>query len=180
MKEQQKAFWQILYTLCAVFLFGALVGWIYELFVRRIVSGFWESPGMLFGPYLPIYGFGAASLFCLAHVSLPIKNKVVKGVVWLLFTGLILTMVEYIGGLIFVKGMGLNLWNYDGFAYNLQGLICPLCSLGWAFAGGLYLWLLHPLFLRIKGRILHLPTVQFLLAAGVGVVLADFIISLFL
>lgn len=180
MNKKQKAFWQTLYGLCAVFLFGAALGWVYELFVRRFAGGEWGNPGMLFGPYLPIYGFGAAALFALAHLPIPIKNKGLKMLIWLLVTGVVLTAVEYIGGLIFVKWLGLNLWSYEGFAYNVQGLICPLCSLGWALAGGVYLWFLHPLFLRIKGGVLQLQGVQFFLAAGIGGVLIDFFISLFL
>ncbi len=180
MKNHRNAFWQTVYTLCAVFLFGALIGWIYELFVRKIANGAWVNPGMLFGPYLPIYGVGAVALYGLAHVPMPIKNKALRVTAWLLLTGLALTAVEYVGGLIFVRWLGLDLWSYAQFPYNVQGLICPLCSLGWALAGGVYLWLLHPLVLRLKKGVVHCQAAQFLLAFGMGAVFADFLISIFL
>lgn len=45
-------------TLAFLFFIGSIVGWILELFYRRIVSnGKWINPGFLVGPYLPLYGF---------------------------------------------------------------------------------------------------------------------------
>ena len=180
MENKRNCFWQTLYTLCAVFLFGAVIGWTYELLLRRITGDAWVNPGMLFGPYLPIYGFGAATLFGLAYVPIPVKNKFWKGAAQLLLTGIILTAVEYIGGLIFVRWMGLDLWSYEQFSYNVQGIICPLCSLGWALAGGVYLWFLHPLVLRLQKHVLSAQTARFLLAFAIGAVCADFLITIFL
>ena len=45
-----------------IFYIGSTIGWILELFFRRIVHGFWVNPGSLIGPYLPIYGFGLCAL----------------------------------------------------------------------------------------------------------------------
>ena len=180
MKKKEKFFWQTAYTLCALFLIGAVVGWLYECVVRSISEKSWVNAGMLYGPYLPIYGLGLAVLYGLACIPLPIKNRLLKGVVQLLLSGVILTLLEYIGGLIFIRGFGLQLWNYEQFPYNLQGIICPVCSLGWAIAGGVYMWFLHPQVLRLRAVILQAEIVRFLLAFGIGAVFADFILSLFL
>ena len=45
-----------------IFFVGCTLGWILELFFRRIVHGKWVNPGFLVGPYLPIYGFGLVIL----------------------------------------------------------------------------------------------------------------------
>ena len=41
-----------------VFIVGCSLGWLLELFFRRIVHKKWGNQGFLIGPYLPIYGFG--------------------------------------------------------------------------------------------------------------------------
>ena len=45
-----------------LFFLGSTVGWIIELFYRKIIHGRWNNPGFLHGPYLPIYGFGLCLL----------------------------------------------------------------------------------------------------------------------
>ena len=42
------------------FMAYAVIGWIYEVFLEVVVYrwGF-SNRGFLFGPYLPVYGFGA-------------------------------------------------------------------------------------------------------------------------
>ena len=42
-----------------LFIIGAILGWILELFYRRFITmKKWINPGFLKGPYLPIYGIG--------------------------------------------------------------------------------------------------------------------------
>lgn len=45
-----------------LFFIGSTLGWIVELFFRRIAHKKWVNPGFLIGPYLPIYGFGLCFL----------------------------------------------------------------------------------------------------------------------
>ena len=45
-------------TLAFLFFIGSVIGWILELFYRRMISSKkWINPGFLVGPYLPLYGF---------------------------------------------------------------------------------------------------------------------------
>lgn len=48
-----------------VFIVGALMGWVLEVIYRRIKSPNkrWRNPGLLSGPWLPIYGFGTSFLY---------------------------------------------------------------------------------------------------------------------
>ena len=45
-----------------IFFIGSTLGYVLELFYRRIAGGKWVNPGFLIGPYLPIYGFGLCIL----------------------------------------------------------------------------------------------------------------------
>ena len=58
---------QIFLIVLYLFFFGAVGGWVLELLFRRFFSGAnperkWLNPGFLFGPCLPLYGFGTVLL----------------------------------------------------------------------------------------------------------------------
>lgn len=59
---------QVFLIVLYLFFFGGVGGWVLELFFRRFFSGAnperkWLNPGFLFGPCLPLYGFGTVLLF---------------------------------------------------------------------------------------------------------------------
>lgn len=54
---------QVFLIVLYLFFFGGVGGWVLELLFRRFFSGAnperkWLNPGFLFGPCLPLYGFG--------------------------------------------------------------------------------------------------------------------------
>ena len=54
-----------------VFLAGCLVGWIYEEIFYWITEGLLRNRGILYGPWLPIYGIGALGIYALK----PLKGR---------------------------------------------------------------------------------------------------------
>lgn len=54
------------------------------------------------------------------------------------------TLIEYIAGLIFIKGMGVKLWDYTNEWGNVDGLICPLYTLFWGILGAVYYYIVNP------------------------------------
>ena len=48
-----------------VFLTGCLVGWIYEEMFYWITEGMLRNRGILYGPWLPIYGVGALGIYAM-------------------------------------------------------------------------------------------------------------------
>ena len=130
----------IFFELLFLFFFGSVCGWVIELFFRRFGSlKKWINPGFLNGPYLPMYGCGTAILYAACHIPLP-KWALV------LILAVALTLLEYITGLIFIKGMKIKLWDYSNRWGNIQGIICPLFSLIWsAIAAGFVFFLYEPL-----------------------------------
>ena len=94
---------RIFLHLSFLFIFGSILGWILELFFRRIVHKKWVNPGFLKGPYLPIYGIGIVILYIVASVELPIDSKVATYILKTLAIGFLMTAVEYVGGIIFIK-----------------------------------------------------------------------------
>lgn len=134
-----------LVIISTLFVIGSLIGWIIELFFRRFVSQKkWMNPGFLTGPYLPIYGFGVLVLYAVSNIPLGITNQIADTIVRILIIGVGMTVVEFIAGLIFIKGLKVKLWDYSDRKGNIMGIICPSFSLIWLGVGSLYYFLLNP------------------------------------
>ncbi|MBQ4649344.1 MAG: hypothetical protein IJB73_01440 [Firmicutes bacterium] len=137
--------------LAFLFFIGCLLGWVLELFYRRFnksnISRNWVNPGFLVGPYLPLYGFGLCALYLLAGLEgTPLIENVTVGSKILLFIvmAFVMTLFEYIAGVIFIKGMKVQLWDYSNEKFNFQGIICLRFSVYWALLGAVYYFLIHP------------------------------------
>ena len=124
-----------------IFYAGCTLGWILELFFRRIVHGKWVNPGFLIGPYLPIYGFGLAALSAIYSLF---KNSDLNPIIIILLMGILMTIIELIGGIIGLKN-NVKLWDYSDRWGNYKGIICPLFSAIWTGAGALYYYVLAPM-----------------------------------
>ena len=168
------------YVLLLLFLFyiGSVFGWILELIYRRMINQEhkWVNPGFLVGPYLPLYGFGLTFLFLIACTEghIPIANEIIKKIVLFAIMAVMMTVLEYIAGVIFIKKMKIKLWDYSGMWGNIQGIICPLYSVFWAILGAIYYLFLHSHIIKIVNDIFSSTA----LALGVGVFYGFFIIDL--
>lgn len=142
------------YLLIYAFLFfiGCLAGWGIELIYRRFFSKNnpdhkWINPGFLTGPWLPIYGFGLCLMYVISGLIMiqPVSgNKVVDTVLILLIMMLVMTLIELIGGYIFVHYFDVRLWDYSDEKWNVKGLICPKFSLFWGLLGCFYYFVINP------------------------------------
>ena len=136
-------------SLCFLFFVGSCLGWVIEVFFRRFVSAKkWINPGFLTGPYLPIYGFGLVGLYAICSIPIDTGSYWGDAVVTILVMGAAMTIIEYIGGLIFIEGMKIKLWDYSNRWGNIQGIICPLFSLIWTVAGAVYYFAIDPFVIK--------------------------------
>ncbi len=138
-------------VLAFIFFIGSLLGWVLEFFFRKWFSTDnpehrWVNPGFLVGPYVPLYGFGLCTLYLLASLeryaflSDPFWNKALL----FLLMAVAMTAIEYVGGVIFILGMHIKLWDYSNCWGNVKGIICPLFSFFWAVLGAVYYFFIHP------------------------------------
>lgn len=131
------------FYLTFIFILGSVLGWLLELFFRKIVHKKWINPGFLSGPYLPIYGLGLITLYIIGIIDFNITNFILEMVFKILLVGVLMTLIEYIAGKIFIKFMGIKLWDYSKNFGNVGGVICPLFSFIWTLVGAVYLIFLH-------------------------------------
>ncbi|MDU4860507.1 putative ABC transporter permease [Terrisporobacter petrolearius] len=170
--------------LAFIFFIGSIVGWVIELIFRRFFSGAnperrWINPGFLIGPYLPLYGFSLCVLFLLAQININfIHNKFIEELVLFIIMALVVTFIEYLAGLIFIKGMNIKLWDYTDEHCNIQGIICPKFSFFWAVLSAIYYFLIHPHILESLYWLSNHLSFSFVMGFFYGVFVIDVCYSL--
>lgn len=136
-------------TLCLLFIVGGSCGWVIELIFRRCVHKKWVNPGFLAGPCLPLYGTGVVFLYIICSIDYSfIQSEVWRNVFVIALITVVMTLIEYITGLIFIKGLKVKLWDYSGRPGNIQGIICPLFTFFWGLVGAGYCIFIHPLLIK--------------------------------
>lgn len=58
--------------------------------------------------------------------------------------GISMSVLEFIAGLIFVKGFKVRLWDYSNMRGNIMGIICPVFSVIWFIVGIIFYYGLNP------------------------------------
>jgi len=165
--------------LAFLFFVGCLSGWVLELFYRRWAGKKWVNPGLLKGPYLPIYGLGVCFMYLICLVDFSFISIIwLQHVVRILFMGVVMTLIELIGGLVFINGMGIKLWDYSKRKGNFKGVICPLFSAIWTAIGALYYYILHPFILQWIGWFDNNIQFSFVVGLFFGVFIIDFITTM--
>ena len=162
--------YQYIISYMLLFAIGGVCGWVLEFFFRRIVHKQWVNPGFLNGPLLPLYGFGVIILYAIADINIESYWKILLYLV-------LLTLLEYIAGIIFIKGMGLKLWDYSKRWGNIQGIICPLFSAAWCAVGALFLFFLYEPLKQVFSWSMANIDFSFFLGLLYGILVIDMCIS---
>lgn len=120
-----------------IFLTGCMVGWLYEEIFYWITEGLLRNRGILYGPWLPIYGAGALGIYAMK----PLKKH---PVLLFLLCAAITAAVEYIIGWIGIQCFGLRLWDYREAFANLNGIICLRSIASFAVLGLVFHYMIEP------------------------------------
>ena len=138
--------WFVLFLVCSI------LGWILESTYRSILAKKPIDSGVLSGPFIPIYGFGALlvemvdTLFRYHHLG------------WKLALCILLcTLLEFLVSMFYETVFHLRLWDYSKMVLNIHGRVCLLYSLFWGLLGFVYLEILQTQLLWLVGRIRGVP-----------------------
>lgn len=183
--ENMTVFEIVFLTLTFLFMVGSMFGWVLELFFRRFISTKnperkWINPGFLMGPALPLYGFGLVSLFVMSllpyvgHDNIaPFSLGTDQVVIAILAMGLMMTLIEYIAGLIFIKGLKIKLWDYSDEPFNIQGIICLKFSIIWTILAAVYYFLIQPYVIKLLTWFANNIAFTFVVGMFYGILVID-------
>ena len=155
MKEDQKSsIWKVIIW----FTFYSVIGWCYEVFLEVVVYrwGF-RNRGILFGPYTPVYGFGALAFLILVQPLIRDRSSCDRlrriPLVFLLCM-CIATAIELATSYLLEYFTGSWPWQtYADYAINFQARIALSPSIRFGLGGILFLYILQPLFERFCDRL---------------------------
>ncbi len=109
------------------FLIYSVLGWcvesIYMSFCNRRIT----NRGFATGPFCPIYGFGALSVYFLLR---PFQGHYA---VLYIFGAVIATTFEYLVARLMQWLFGQVWWDYNDKPFNYQGILCLESSIAWGF-----------------------------------------------
>ena len=121
-----------------IFMLGCFVGWIYEEIFYWFTEGMLRNRGLLYGPWLPIYGVGALGIYALKPIK---KHPVLLFALCIAVSG----VVEYIIGFAGIYLFGMRLWDYRGLFLNISGIICFRSVISFGVMGLAFHYFLEPI-----------------------------------
>ena len=153
----------------------AVIGWIYEVVLETFIYrwGF-SNRGVLFGPWLPVYGFGAVIFVLLWYRIIkdkPLKQRLIRLPLIFLLTMATATLIELITSYLCEWTMDSWPWQtYADYAINFQARIALSPSLRFGLGGCLFLYIIQPALDRMTSKMKDRTVIA--IAVGILAVLA--------
>ncbi len=115
------------YEVVMWFLTYSMMGWLVESIYMSFCNHKITNRGFAKGPFCPIYGFGALTVF---FVLRPYSDNSIL----LFFLGSFLaTTLEFLTALVMKHIFGEIWWDYHENPFNYRGIICLESSIAWGF-----------------------------------------------
>ncbi len=151
------------YGLTRYFLLWVLfsfLGWAFETVVMLIEGYGFVNRGFLSFPVCPIYGTAIVFAYLLfgtlaepKGVMKLFSSSALRYALYVLVVFLLPTVVEGLTGWAFDRWLGVSLWNYSHYPYNVGGYVCLPISIGWGIGLFLCLQILFPPFKKLIGKL---------------------------
>jgi uncharacterized protein len=182
-----------------VFVLFSVAGWLLESVYRSLTERRPINPGLLAGPYLPIYGFGAILInlvrpqipdhhflliavgilsyfpgydqFILLKPLLTAFHIVAKGIVYITSA----TLLELFAGWSLERFFNIRLWDYNDRPWSIGGYVCLKFSLYWAVLAFALEYFLLPAALLLYGELTLSMTIISLLF--MEIIMVDFMVK---
>lgn len=139
--------WYGLLTYVLFFFTFSIMGWIWEVAVHFVQTGEFVKRGVLYGPWLPIYGSGGILVLILLR-------KVFKNAICTFFLTMMLSaIIEYSTSWALEKMNGVRWWDYSGYFMNLNGRICLEGIVVFGIGGCMIVYIVAPNLERIIKKI---------------------------
>lgn len=153
------------------FIVYSFLGWVMESVLKTVTQKKLVNSGFLYGPFCPIYGFGAIIMF------LFLKDFKDNIILLFLIGFFVLSLWEYLVGWLLEKMFNAKYWDYSNKKFNIKGRVCLLNSLFWGILGVVFITYMHP-FISDKIDMLDTNILIFLTAILSITIMVDMIISI--
>ena len=135
-----------LYHIVHWFLIYSFFGWVSESVYMSICNRKITNRGFMLGPFCPIYGFGALSVYFILR---PLSSNTI---VLYIAGALLATAFEYVVARLMQCVFGDVWWDYNDKPFNYKGVLCLESTLAWGLYTILMFRVLHKVVNNIVGR----------------------------
>lgn len=134
--------------------------------------------GIFYGPWTPIYGFGAIIILLIASfLKKKIKSKVILLISLFFSSAIILSILEYIGGISIEIIFNKTLWNYSKLPMNIGKYIAVEMALIWGIGSIIIVFILQPIIDKFISKIPVIITYLLIIFFSLDVILSLLFIS---
>lgn len=134
-----------------IFLFYSILGNLFERIIMFFINKNYIS-GFMGTIFTPIYGI-AALIIIYINKKINIKNKLLKVITQFFIFAVILSILEFLGGILIENIFNKIFWNYDKFKYNIGKYISLETSLIWGLMSLITIYIIHPLYKKFENKI---------------------------
>lgn len=150
------------YTLFWIFLYGSLIGFMFETLFGIIVQGRFECrSSMLYGPFNIVYGFGALALYLSLYRFIQSSTPII-----FLVGAVSGTAVELVCAWVQQTVFHATTWDYSALPLNIGGNICLLFTIFWGCLAVAWVRWIQPFLIGLIDRVprrIRKPLTLFLL-----------------
>lgn len=136
---------KMIYYINTFFIYS-FFGFIMETFLKTFFFPSMNN-GILYGPWIPVYGFGAVVIVIMMRT---VFNRIKLSRFWkiiILFVSLafILTLLEYLGGILIKALFHKTFWDYSNFKYNFGPFISLEMTFVWTAFSIVFVYIIKPI-----------------------------------
>ena len=135
-------------SIILMFFIFSFVGWFWEVLLQLLETGNFVNRGVMYGPWLPIYGSGGV-------IVLILLNKLRdKPLIEFLSIIVVCGIIEYFTSYFLeITHNGVRWWDYSGYFININGRICAEGLLVFGLGGIAVVYFIAPLLDNIIKKI---------------------------
>ena len=122
------------------------LGWAWEVGLHFVQEHEWVNRGTLYGPWIPIYGFGGVGIVALLDRFKEHPERLFELAV------VLCAILEYLTSFILDFMFNASYWDYTDMLFNVNGRICLAGLLAFGIGGLVGIYIAAPAISRMVGR----------------------------
>lgn len=128
-----------------IFFISSFLGFLLETFLKIFFFHSMNN-GIMMGPWIPIYGFGCIIIVLIENFIFNKKNisKVSKLLLLFFSVSILLTLLEWVGGVSIEFFFDKIFWDYSHLKFNIGHYIALEMSIVWGLFSILFVYLIKP------------------------------------
>ena len=144
------------------FLLFLIIGHILESVVYLILNNDGYS-GIMYGPWTPVYGFGIILIIIIYNfIKKANLSCIKKGISIFILSMILLTLIEYIGGILIEYLFHKQLWSYTNLKFNIGRYVALEIAFIWGLCSIFYIYIIKPITDKIAKKIPKYITITLL------------------